>query len=79
MATLTISLDQKALEAARRKAGALGIAPEEYARRVLELDAIDDRSLDDLLDPLRRGFDDMTEQQVDDFISDIHRPGHAAT
>jgi len=74
MATHAVNLDEKYFRVAEKKARALGTTPEEFVRRLIDADdALDDRSFDQLLAPIRAGFESMTDEQVDALFDDARK------
>jgi len=62
----TVTLDESHFKVVRENARALGKTPEEYIRSLI--DAADARSFDDILKPVRQGFDAMGDEEIDDLF-----------
>jgi hypothetical protein len=58
----TIILDESHFQLARDKAKTLGTTPDRYLAALIDADA---RSFDQILEPVRKGFDSMSDEEVD--------------
>jgi hypothetical protein len=58
----TVTLDETHFKAVAEKARALGETPEQYLQRLIEADS---RSFDEILLPVRKGFDPMSDGEID--------------
>jgi hypothetical protein len=65
MSTRAITLDEKHYLAAEEKARALGKTPEEYLHTLIDADS---RSFDEILQPVREGFGQMSDEDIDDLL-----------
>lgn len=63
MATHALALEEKHFRAAEEKARALGTTPEQYVQSLIEADS---RSFDEILRPVREGFEGMSDAEIDD-------------
>ena len=57
-----VALDEKHFRAAEQNARALGKTPEQYLQALIDADS---RSFDEILHPIRSGFDQMSDEQLD--------------
>jgi hypothetical protein len=64
MSTHAVSLDERHFRAAAEKARLLGQTPEEYLHGLIDADS---RTFDEILEPARRGFEKMSDGEVDEF------------
>ena len=62
MSNRTIALDESHFRVAEENARALGKTPEQYLQSLIDADS---RSFDDILRPIRSGFDKMSHDQLD--------------
>ena len=58
----TVTLDEPHFKAVAEKARALGTTPDEYIHALIDADA---RSFDEILLPVRRGFQSMSDDELD--------------
>jgi len=58
----SITLDETHFKLAAEKARAIGKTPQQYLHSLIEADS---RSFDEILDPARRGFEAMSDDEVD--------------
>lgn len=72
MSATIITLDEEHGRVVSEKATALGKTPEAYLYALIEADA---QSFDDLLDPVRRGFDGISDAEADALIAKAQRAG----
>jgi len=70
MSTRAVVLDEQHFRVAEEKARALGKTPEQYLQSLIEADS---RSFDELLQPIRQGFDSMTDAEVDSLLQQAQR------
>ena len=61
----TITLDETHFRTASDKAQALGKTPEQYIQALIDSDS---RSFDEILKPVRAGFDSMSDAEIDDLF-----------
>jgi hypothetical protein len=66
----TVTLDEVHFKAAADKARALGKTPEQYVQLLIEADT---RTFDEILDPVRAGFDSMSDDEVDALLERARR------
>ena len=59
---MTVTLDEPHFRLAAEKARAMGKKPQEYLQALIDADA---RSFDDILRPIRQGFDSMGDEELD--------------
>jgi hypothetical protein len=62
MSTRTVALDEEHFRVAEEKARALRKTPEQYLQALIDADS---RTFDDLLQPIRSGFDRMGDNEID--------------
>ena len=65
MSTHAVTLEEKYFRVVKEKARALGKTPEQYLQALIDADS---RSFDDILKPVRRGFDKMSDKETDSLI-----------
>jgi hypothetical protein len=58
----TVTLDESHFRTVAAKARALGKTPEQYLQALIDADS---RSFDEILQPVREGFDAMTDNEID--------------
>jgi hypothetical protein len=58
----TITLDESHVQRALDKAKTLGTTPDRYLAGLIDADA---RSFDEILEPVRKGFESMGDDEVD--------------
>ena len=58
----TIALDQKSFQTVSRQAKKLGTTPEQYVRSLI---AHANRSFDEILAPVRKGFEHLSDEELD--------------
>jgi predicted negative regulator of RcsB-dependent stress response len=74
MATQAVTLTEPQFQAAQRKAKELGTTTDAYVGRLIEAQqALDESSFDQLLEPVRKGFESMDDEQLDRLLSDARR------
>jgi hypothetical protein len=61
----TITLDESHFKAVSDKARAAGKTPEQYLQDLIDAD---NQTFDEILQPVREGFDSMTDDEVDDLL-----------
>jgi hypothetical protein len=66
MSVHAVTLDEKHYRAVEDKARALGQTPEEYLQSLIDADS---RTFDEILEPARRGFDKMSDAEVDGIMN----------
>ena len=62
----TINLDETHFRIVLDKAKALGTTPDRYLAALIDADA---RSFDQILDPVRKGFEPMKDDELDGLMS----------
>jgi hypothetical protein len=62
MSIRTVALDEQHFRIAEDKARAMGKTPEQYLQALIDADS---RSFDELLAPIRSGFDQMSDADID--------------
>jgi hypothetical protein len=62
MSNRTVALDESHFRVAEENARALGKTPEQYLQALIDADS---RSFDEILGPVRNGFDQMSDDQLD--------------
>ena len=65
MPTRSVTLDEKHFRVAEKNARALGKTPEQYLECLIDADS---RSFDEILDPVRKGFDSMSDSEIDELF-----------
>ena len=65
MSTHSVSLDERHFQAVAEKARLLGQTPEEYLQGLIDADG---RTFDEILEPARRGFEKMSDEEVDGLL-----------
>ena len=60
-----ITLDDGHFEIAAEKAGSLGTTPQAYIESLIDADR---RTFDEILGPVREGFESMTDKELDDLF-----------
>jgi hypothetical protein len=65
MSTRSVILDEEHFRVAEAKARVLGKTPEQYLQALIDADS---QSFDDILEPVRRGFDSMSDSEIDDLF-----------
>jgi hypothetical protein len=63
MSTRALMLDEEHFRAVEKKSRTLGKTPEQYIHALIDADR---RSFDELLQPVRQGFDHVTDAEVDE-------------
>jgi hypothetical protein len=63
-----VKLDEKRFKAASRKARALGTTAQEYVGRLIDADVLADQPFDRILAPIRRGFDHLSDDELDELF-----------
>ncbi len=58
----TVTLDESHFKTVTEKARALGKTPEQYLQLLIDADS---RSFDEILQPVRAGFDSMSDDEID--------------
>ena len=61
----TITLDESHFKAVSDKARAAGKTPEQYLHDLIDAD---NRSFDEILQPVRQGFDSIPDDELDDLL-----------
>ena len=62
MSNRTLALDEQHFRVAEENARALGKTPEQYLQALIDADS---NSFDEILRPIRSGFDQMSDDQLD--------------
>ncbi len=65
MSIYAITLDEKYFRIAEEKARALGQTPEQYLQALIDADS---RSFDDILQPVREGFNNVSDGEMEDLF-----------
>ena len=73
MSSHAVTLDEKHFRVAEQKARALGTTPDEYIRRLIESDLLADQPLDQILAPIRKGFEHLSDEQLDSLFADAKK------
>ena len=58
----TITIDERRYDSVAEKARAAGKSPEQYLEALIDADQ---RTFDQVLQPIRRGFESMTDEEID--------------
>lgn len=61
----TLTLDEPHFKVLSEKARARGQSPEQYVQALIDADAA---TFDVILEPVRQGFDSMTDTEIDDLF-----------
>jgi hypothetical protein len=61
----TVTLDELHFKVVSDKARALGKTPEQYLQALIDADS---RSFDEILQPVRQGFDTMSDDEIDELF-----------
>jgi hypothetical protein len=73
MPSHAVSLDEKHFRVAEEKARALGKTPDEYVRQLIDIDLLSDQSFDQLLAPVRKGFEHLSDVQLEALFADAKK------
>jgi len=66
MSSHAVTIDEKRFRVAEEKARALGMTPEDFVGRLIDTeDALGDLSFDQLLGGVRKGFEHLSDDQLD--------------
>jgi hypothetical protein len=66
MPSHSVKLDEKHFHVAEKRARALGTTPEEFVGRLIDTeDVLGEVSFDELLAPVRKGFEHLSDEQLD--------------
>jgi hypothetical protein len=65
MSARVVTLDKKHFRAAEEKARALGKTPKQYVQSLIDADS---RSFDEILDPVRKGFSKMGDEEIEELL-----------
>jgi hypothetical protein len=65
MSSRAVSLDDHHFRIAQEKARALGKTPQQYLQSLIDADS---QSFDEILEPVRQGFEKMSDGEVDDLL-----------
>ena len=65
MSDHAVTLDERHFRAAEEKARALGTTPDQYLQSLIDADS---RSFDDILRPVRQGFEKMSGGELDELF-----------
>ncbi|HTW93728.1 MAG TPA: hypothetical protein VMD30_02970 [Tepidisphaeraceae bacterium] len=68
----TITLDKSHFSRLAKRAQVVGKTPSQYVQKLIDADS---RSFDQILRPIRKGFESMTDAELDDLLD---RAGKAA-
>ena len=65
MSSRAVKLDEAHFQLAEEKARALGTTPDDFVSRLIDTeDALDQLSFDELLAPVRKGFEHLSDEQL---------------
>ncbi len=74
MSSRSVLLDEAHFLAAEEKARALGTSTGEFVGRLIDVaQALDDLSFDQLLTPVRKGFEHLSDSELDNLFSDAKK------
>lgn len=79
MSSHAVSLDEKRFRAAEERARALGTTTEEYVGRLIELDLRAEEPFDQLLRPVREGFQHLDDDEIDKLFTDARKRARDAS
>jgi hypothetical protein len=71
-----VPLDEEHFRVAEEKARAIGKTAQEYLQALIDADS---RSFDEILEPARRGFDSMSDSELDDLLGRARRAARQKT
>ena len=71
----TVTLDEKHFRQALERARELGLTPEAYIQSLI---AQASRTFDEILEPIRRGFDAMSDDEVDRLFERAQKSARAS-
>ena len=63
---MTLTLDEPHSKTALQQAAARGQSPEQYVQALIDADA---RTFDQILEPVRHGFETMADDELDDLLT----------
>lgn len=66
----TITLDETHFKTVADKARVLGKTPDEYVKLLIEAD---NRTIDEILEPIREGFSDTSDEELDGMLERARR------
>jgi hypothetical protein len=70
-----VALDEQHFRVAEENARAMGKTPEQYLQALIEADS---RSFDEMLGPVRSGFDSMSDDELDSLLDRAQKAAREA-
>jgi len=74
MSSRSVILDEDHFRAAEDKARSLGTTTAEYVTKLIDAErAVEELSFDQLLAPVRKGFDQLSDEELDTLFTDAKK------